>query len=147
MYTKEDFNKTIVKVKVSFPIAGDPAHPKLLIRMEEVLAIETDKMFRTIDNKRVAKEKLLKPFCEYDMFLPEYQAYCLPGDEEKAAEVIRAALELKARELSEHLQGIYESTKAGVNIVNPEAYFDLTMKESEARRAAKRAVQDSSPEP
>lgn len=120
---KEDFNKTLIKVWNSPPLIGDKPLEKLLIRTEVVRVMEFNKMYKDEYNGLILKSDLLKPNNRHQMFIPHLETYCLPGDEEKAAEAIRAALQPRIQALLDQIQGIAASINGGLNIVDNDTYL------------------------
>lgn len=120
---REDFDKVLIKVWNTPPLISDKPLEKLLIRTEKVRVMEFDKMYKDESNGRILKSDLLKPNNRHQMFIPQLETYCLPGDEEKAAVAIREALEPKIRALLDQLQGIASSIKGGLDIVDNDTYL------------------------
>lgn len=146
----EDFDKVLIKVSNVYTMPGDEPEAKLAFKMEQVPAYETEKLYKTVNNERVAKTKLMKPVNRFDMFIPTYEVYCLPGDEQAAAEIIRKLLEPQLDQLLEHIQAIVSAIKGGVQLFDGPAYFARNMAISEqnrARRKAREAHQDQQDSP
>lgn len=120
---REDFDKVLIKVWNTPPLISDKPLEKLLIRTEKVRVMEFEKMYKDESNGRILKSDLLKPNNRHQMFIPQLETYCLPGDEERAAEAIRTALEPKIQALLDQIQGIAASIKGGLNIVDNDTYL------------------------
>ncbi|MDT8925125.1 hypothetical protein RBE51_20245 [Pseudomonas taiwanensis] len=145
----EDFDKVLIKVSNVYTMPGDEPEAKLAFKMEEVPAYETDKMYKTVDNQRIAKTRLLKPVNRFQMLIPVYEAYCLPGDEHQAAEIIRKLLEPQLDELLGHIQAIVSAIKGGVQLFDGPAYFARNLAISDQNRARRKALEEpqESPKP
>lgn len=145
----EDFDRVLIKVSNVYTMPGDDPEAKLAFKVEEVPAYETEKMYKTVNNERVAKTKLLKPVNRFQMLIPVYEAYCLPGDEQKAAEIIRKLLEPEMDALLGHIQAIVGAIKGGAQLFDGPAYFARNVAISDQNRARRNALeaQQESPEP
>jgi hypothetical protein len=143
---EEDYNKVLIRVKNTYAMPSDIHDEKLIFKMEKIPVFETEKLYKSINNERILKTKLLKPTDRYKMMIPEYEVFCLPGDEEQAAEIIRKKIEPQLLLMLDHLQGIVSAIKAGVELLESDAHLARNIDRSEqnmARRAAIKAGQIS----
>jgi hypothetical protein len=131
---EEDFDKVISRVICTFALPGDVHDEKLIFKTEQIPVFETNQMYKSVSNERIAKTKLMRPFDRYKMLIPQYEVFCLPGDEEKAAEAIRQKLEPELLKMLDHLQGLVSAVSGGVLVLDGKAFMDRNAERCEINR-------------
>lgn len=118
------YETILVLLENRFPLPRDMPDESLLIQRTEVHARESDKIYTTDSLKRIKKDQLLALRASPGGIVFEYEVYCLPGDEERGAELIREQVAKEVSKQYAHLKGILLSTKNGYEILDPHSRID-----------------------
>lgn len=122
-----EFNQTLLHLYSRLPLRSDPPAGRLVIQCDEMLVQESPKLYVTLAGGRIRKDQLMKLRRTVERVLPDYEVYCLPGDEAEAANMIHQRVAADAAAIMAYVAGVDAAAQRGHHVVDKGQWFQMCL--------------------